>query len=139
MKLPPFLLDHWLAAHEFADPPIRYNLASSTGPQWTLAELLQLGGETARADIENLKLSYAPPQGCARLREGIAALHGVAPESVLVMTGASEALLALTCHFAQPGASIVVPDPCYPAVPVLARSWGMQVRQYRLDAARGFV
>src|SRR5688572_32835740 len=32
MKLPPFLLDQWLAAHEFAEPPIRFNLASSTGP-----------------------------------------------------------------------------------------------------------
>ena len=32
MKLPPFKLDLWLAAHEFATPPIRYNLASSTGP-----------------------------------------------------------------------------------------------------------
>ena len=32
MKVPPFKLDLWLAAHEFATPPIRYNLASSTGP-----------------------------------------------------------------------------------------------------------
>ena len=32
-------------AHEFATPPIAYNLASSTGPAWTLGELLALGGE----------------------------------------------------------------------------------------------
>lgn len=138
MKLPPFLLDHWLAAHEFAEPPIRYNLASSTGPQWSLGELLALGDESTRSDIENLKLSYAPPRGGLRLRERIAARHGVAPDEVLVMTGASEALMALTCHFAAPGASIVLPEPCYPAVPVLARAWGLQVRTYRLDAARGF-
>ena len=47
MRLEPFLLDQWLAAHEFADQPIRYNLASSTGPQWTVAELLHLGGDVA--------------------------------------------------------------------------------------------
>jgi hypothetical protein len=47
MKLPPFLLDHWLAAHEFSSPPIRFNLASSTGPAWTLGQLLALGGEAA--------------------------------------------------------------------------------------------
>src|SRR5262245_6844651 len=42
MKVPPFKLDEWLAAHDFATPPIRYNLASSTGPSWTLAELMSL-------------------------------------------------------------------------------------------------
>jgi len=36
MQVPPFKLDAWLAAHEFASPPIRYNLASSTGPAWTV-------------------------------------------------------------------------------------------------------
>ena len=133
MKLPPFLLDHWLAAHEFADPPIRYNLASSTGPGWTLGELLALGDESARQEIEALKLSYAPPQGGARLRERIAALHGVDPDTVVVLTGASEALIALTCHFASDGASIVLPQPCYPAVPVLARAWGLGVRHYALE------
>jgi aspartate/methionine/tyrosine aminotransferase len=142
MRLPPFLLDHWLAAHEFADPPIRYNLASSTGPAWTVADLLALGGEPAKKEIGDLKLSYAPPQGSLKLREQIAALHGVRPEEVLVLTGASEALLALTCHFAGQNAgrngSLVLPRPCYPAVPVLARAWGLEPRHYALDAARGF-
>ena len=54
------------------------------------------------------------------------------------MTGASEALIALTCLFAAPGASIVVPRPAYPAVPVLARAWGMQVREYALRPDYGF-
>jgi aspartate/methionine/tyrosine aminotransferase len=138
MKLPPFLLDHWLAAHEFADPPIRYNLASSTGPGWTLAELLHLGGDSARQEIDDLKLSYAPPQGGARLRQRIAALHGVDPDTVVVLTGASEALLALTCHFAGEGASVLLPQPCYPAVSVLAKAWGLGVRHYALDPSRGF-
>jgi aspartate/methionine/tyrosine aminotransferase len=138
MKLPQFMLDHWLAAHEFADPPILFNLASSTGPAWTLEELLALGGNESRREIESLKLSYAPPQGGLRLRERIAAMHGVHPDSVLVTTGASEALLALTCHFAEPGANIVLPAPCYPAVPVMARAWGLDVRRYVLDAANGF-
>ncbi len=138
MKLPPFMLDHWLAAHEFADPPIRYNLASSTGPQWILSELLGLvDGDAALREIAGLKLSYVPPQGSLSLRERIAAREGVPVESVAIMTGASEALQALICHFA-PGpsatpASIVVPRPCYPAVPALARAWGLAVREYALD------
>jgi aspartate/methionine/tyrosine aminotransferase len=138
MKLPPFLLDQWLAAHEFAEPPIRFNLASSTGPAWTLRELLELGGDIARRDLEATRLSYAPPQGSLALRERIAALHGVTAADVVVLTGASEALLALTCHFAEPGASIVLPKPCYPALPVMARAWGMTVRHYELNPERGF-
>jgi aspartate/methionine/tyrosine aminotransferase len=138
MRLAPFLLDHWLGAHEFADPPIRYNLASSTGPQWALGELLDLGGASARRDIEHLRLSYAPPQGSALLRARIAALHGVSPDEVLVMTGASEALVALTCHFAGDGGNLVLPQPCYPAVSVLARAWGLEVHTYALDPADGF-
>jgi aspartate/methionine/tyrosine aminotransferase len=137
MKVPPFKLDAWLAAHEFADPPIRYNLASSTGPTWTLAELMTLGGGS-EATLSNVRLSYAPPQGGKLLRERIAALHGVDPDHVLVMTGASEALVALTCLFAAPGASIVVPRPAYPAVPVLARAWGLQVREYSLRPDYGY-
>jgi aspartate/methionine/tyrosine aminotransferase len=136
MKLPRFELDRWLAAHEFADPPIRFNLASSTGPQWTLGEILSLGG-AGPLDLERLKLSYAPPQGNARLRERVAALHGVEADEVVVMTGASEALMALVCHCApDPGerTSIVLPRPCYPAIPILARAWGVHVREYVLEA-----
>ena len=137
MKVPPFKLDLWLAAHEFATPPIRYNLASSTGPLWKLNELLQLGGGSAGA-LDDLVLSYAPPQGGKLLRERIGEYQRVDPEHVLVTTGASEALVALTCLFAQPGASIVLPKPAYPAVPVLARAWGMNVREYDLPRDGGF-
>ena len=137
MKVPPFKLDAWLAAHEFATPPIRYNLASSTGPLFTLHDLMSLGGGSLR-QLEEVRLSYAPPEGNKLLRERIAALHGVDPDHVLVMTGASEALIALTCLFAAPGASLVTPRPAYPAVPVLARAWGMQVREYALRPEYGF-
>jgi aspartate/methionine/tyrosine aminotransferase len=137
MKVPPFKLDHWLAMHEFATPPIRYNLASSTGPLWSVAEVMSLGGGGPR-DLDELTLSYAPPQGSKLLRERIASLHGADPDHVLVMTGASEALVTLTALFAEPGASIVVPKPAYPAMPVLARAWGLRVREYALERDAGF-
>src|SRR4051794_31859582 len=137
MKLPPFKLDLWLAAHEFATPPIRFNLASSTGPAWTVGEVASLGNGDARK-LDEVRLSYAPPQGGELLRQRIAARHDVDPECVLLMTGASEALLALTCHFAAPGASILVPKPVYPALPQMAHAWGLAVREYALDPARGF-
>jgi aspartate/methionine/tyrosine aminotransferase len=147
MKVPPFKLDAWLMAHEFSTPPIRYNIASSTGPLWTLAELLALGNGNGQgndkgggplASLGDLTMSYALPQGSKLLRERVAALHGVDPDHVLMMTGASEAIIALTCLFAEPGANMVIPAPVYPAVPVLARAWGLGVREYVLDRAQGF-
>jgi aspartate/methionine/tyrosine aminotransferase len=137
MKLQPFRLDLWLAAHEFAVPPIRFNLASSTGPAWTLGELSALGGGDVRA-FDEVALSYAPPPGSKLLRQRIAARAGVDSDTVLALTGASEALLVLMAYFAEPGASITLPSPAYPAMPVLARAWGLQVKHYLLDPARGF-
>src|SRR5688572_15642370 len=115
MQLPPFLLDHWLAAHEFASPPIRYNLASSAGPAWTLGELLALGEGMARKELEECRLSYVPAQGTKRLRQRIAEFYDVDPDWVIVTTGASEALSALFCLFTEPNASILLPFPGYPA------------------------
>lgn len=139
MLLPPFLLDQWLAAHEFASPPIRYNLASSTGPAWTFGELAALGGGEIVAALKELKVSYAPPEGTAELRQAIADLHDIAPDWVVVTTGASEALSILYCLAAGPKASIVVPNPGFPAFAAMARAWGLNVTSYELERARGFV
>lgn len=139
-QLPPFTLDHWLSAHDFATPPIAYNLASSTGPRWTLAQLSALGGtpQGSVEDVTDTVLAYAPPQGSHALREAIADFHGVPPESVVATTGSSEALSILLCLIAEPGANIVLPDPGYPAYAAVAQGWGLASRPYRLDRAEGF-
>jgi aspartate/methionine/tyrosine aminotransferase len=137
MRIPPFLLDQWLATYEFASPPIRYNLASSTGPRWTLGELLSLGAGTGLQELGDLRLSYAPPQGAEALRRQVAALHDVDPDWVVITTGASEALSALYCLASEPGASITLPFPVFPAMPVMARAWGLNVSTYALDRADG--
>lgn len=138
MRIPPFALDRWLATYEFASPPVRYNLASSTGPGWTLGELLALGDGSRLDALADLRLSYAPPQGTAALRQQVAALHDVDPDWVVITTGASEALGALYCLAAEPGASITLPFPSFPAMPVMARAWGLNVATYVLDRGSGF-
>src|ERR1700733_15886701 len=115
MRLPPFLLDQWRAAHEFASPPIRYNLASSTGPAWTFEELMALGGGELAGALKELRVSYIPHEGTQALRHAIAQLYKVDPDWVTVTTGASEALAALFCIAADPGASVVLPNPGFPA------------------------
>ena len=70
MKLAPFLLDQWLKQKFYADPAIEFDLGSSTGPAWTLRELLALGGSLE--GLLDTKLFYTPPEGSNELREEIA-------------------------------------------------------------------
>src|SRR5258708_23588864 len=109
MQLKPFLLDMWLDSHEHA---IDYDLAASTGPGWTLDQLLELGGEEERERFLHHRLSYSRPVGDENLRAAIAAMQGVTPEYVQIVTGASEALLVLMWLAAEPGANVLIPRPC---------------------------
>ncbi len=77
MKLPPFLLDRWIDQKHSANPPIEYDLASSTGPVWTLRELLALSGHRALEELLDTRVSYTSAPGTPELRAAIAALEGV--------------------------------------------------------------
>jgi aspartate/methionine/tyrosine aminotransferase len=137
MQLARFLLDEWLSQKFSADPPIEYDLGSSTGPVWTLGELLALEGADPR-DMLDVALSYTSPRGSTELREEIARMQGVQPDDIQIVTGAAEALLALFYLAAEPGANVVLPDPAFPVNVVLAESLGIEVRRYHLRAENGF-
>jgi aspartate/methionine/tyrosine aminotransferase len=83
-------------------------------------------------------ISYLPSAGSAALRRRIGELDGVDPDWVVVTTGASEAMLALMCLVAEPGASVLLPAPAFPAFSVEARVWGLDVRTYALSRERAF-
>jgi aspartate/methionine/tyrosine aminotransferase len=136
MDLPPFALDHWLSAYDFATPPIAYNLASSTGPRWSVAEICALGD--APLAIDDTVLSYAPPEGSAALRAAIAAFHDSEADRVVATTGSSEALSIFFCLAARPGAHMLMPDPGYPAYAAVAQAWGLGTRYYALTRETGF-
>src|SRR5947208_2919468 len=95
MRLAPFLLDEWLSAKLSANPPIEFDLGSSTGPVWTLRELLALEGEDAQERLLNTALSYTDPAGSEELRREIAGMQGVDPDHIQIVTGGAEALLVL--------------------------------------------
>jgi aspartate/methionine/tyrosine aminotransferase len=137
MHLPPFLLDHWIAKYDFADPPIAYNLASSTGPRWTVDQLTQLGA--APLELADTVMSYAPAEGSRKLREAVADFHGVDPDWVVITTGSSEALSVFLCLSERPGGNLVMPDPAYPAYAAMAQVWRLATRGYPLSAASDFV
>src|SRR5947209_19704541 len=104
MQLPPFLLDQWLEQKFHADPPIEFDLGASTGPVWTLRDLLALDGNGIDGELLDLALSYTSANGTPELREEIARMHGVGPGDVQVLTGGAEGLLALFYLAAEPGA-----------------------------------
>jgi aspartate/methionine/tyrosine aminotransferase len=132
LKLEPFLLDQWLNKYESSTPPIQFHLASSTGPSWTTNELLNLIEPEEQQDLLDNYLLYSRGQGMDHLREAIGEMLGVGTENVLVVTGASEALLILFFIGAEPGDNVIVPFPCFPTMTTLPRSFGIETRRYHL-------
>jgi aspartate/methionine/tyrosine aminotransferase len=138
MQIKRFLLDEWLAQAFTAEPPIEFDLGSSTGPVWTLRELLELEGEGAGEQLLDTALSYTPAEGSAQLREEIGRMQAVDPEAVQIVTGAAEALLLLFYDAAGKHANVVLPQPGFPTNTALAESLGVEVRCYRLRAESQF-
>lgn len=136
MDLPEFALDQWLAKYDFASPPITFNLASSTGPRWSVDDLARLGNEPL--SLDDVVLAYAPPQGTKALREAVASFYNVDPEWVVMTTGASEALSILLCIASRPGSNIVIPGPGYPAYAAIAQASGLTTLSYAMRSAEGF-
>jgi aspartate/methionine/tyrosine aminotransferase len=138
VETPPFLLDQWIEQKESPDSSIEYDLASSTGPVWTLRELLALSGGDELEALLNTRVSYTTAAGTLALRTAIAALEGVEADEVQVVTGAAEALLILFFLAAEPGANVILPNPGFPANAALAESFGIAARYYTLRAENQF-
>src|ERR1700736_6083384 len=135
MRLKPFLLDAWLDAYEHE---IEFNLATSTGPIWTVNEILDLGGEQERERYLNHEVVYGRPAGADTLREAIAEMQGVTVDCVQVVTGASEALTVLMWLAAHTRANVVLPLPGFATFSALPESLGIEMRFYRVRRENGF-
>ncbi|HEV2115477.1 MAG TPA: aminotransferase class I/II-fold pyridoxal phosphate-dependent enzyme [Terriglobales bacterium] len=135
MQLKPFLLDAWLDQYEHH---IEFNLAASTGPIWTVSDILALGDHATRHRFLNHNLVYSRPAGADSLREAIAEMQGVPVEAVQIVTGASEALVALMWLAAEPGANVILPLPGFTTFSALPESLGLETRFYRLRRENGF-
>src|SRR5579862_2720716 len=135
MQLKPFLLDAWLDQYEH---DIEFNLAASTGPIWTVNDILALADDETRHRFLNHNLVYSRPAGADRLREAIAEMQGVPMEAVQIVTGASEALVALMWLAAEPGANVILPLPGFTTFSALPESLGIETRFYRVRRENGF-
>lgn len=135
MELARFSLDEWLERHQ---PTARYDLAASTGPRWSYRELVSLMNDAEKERLWSGALSYCPGTGHEALRTEIAAMYGASAEEVQIVAGASEALLVLFFLAAEPGANVVISDPCFPPMASVPRALGMEVRRYRLEHEEAF-
>jgi aspartate/methionine/tyrosine aminotransferase len=138
MKLRTFLLDEWLERYEGHGEKIRYNLAASTGPGWTLDHLRRLMTAEESERLFKTSLTYQPGHGTESLRHELASMYGAKANEIQITTGASEALLALFFLAAEPGANVVLPYPAFPPFLSIPESLGLEVRRYDLDAGNGF-
>jgi aspartate/methionine/tyrosine aminotransferase len=135
MQLKPFLLDMWLDTYEH---DIEFNLGGSTGPTWTLNEILKLAPDGERERFLNHKVVYGRPAGADGLRAAIADMQDVDPETVQVVTGASEALLVLMWLAAEPGANVILPQPGFTTFSALPESLRLEIRHYSLRRENEF-
>jgi len=135
MQFKPFLLDAWLDTYEHG---IEFNLAASTGPTWTVNDILALAGEEERHRFLNHKLVYSRPAGADTLREAIAEMQGVPVDAVQVVTGASEALVAMMWLAAEPGANVIIPLPGFTTFSALPQSLGLDTRFYQVHRENNF-
>jgi aspartate/methionine/tyrosine aminotransferase len=135
MQLKPFLLDMWLDTYEHG---IEFDLAASTGPSWTLNEILNLAKDEERERFLNHKVVYSRPAGADGLRSAIAEMHGVDAEAVQVVTGASEALLILMWLAAEPGANVILPQPGFTTFSALPEALRLETRYYKVRKENGF-
>ena len=135
MELKPFLLDAWLDQYEHS---IEFNLAASTGPVWTVNQLLALATEEVRHSFLNHKVVYGRPAGADSLREAVAEMQGVSVDCVQIVTGASEALTIMMWLAAEAGANVVLPLPGFATFSALPESMGLETRFYRLRRENDF-
>ena len=140
MELTPFELDRWLAHKYSVSPKVEYDLASSTGPRWTLAELLRLSSdsESKRDNLLQTALSYCAGEGGNSLRQAIADYQHVSLDDIQVTTGASEALMILFAIAAQPDGNVIIPSPNFPSTEELPRLFGLETRFYYLRPENKF-
>ena len=135
MRLKSFLLDTWLDRYEHN---IEFNLAASTGPTWTVNDILALADDQTRDRFLNHDLVYGRVGGADSLREAIAEMQAVAVEAVQVVTGAAEALLVVMWLAAEPGANVILPLPGFATFSAIPESLGLETRFYRLQRENGF-
>jgi aspartate/methionine/tyrosine aminotransferase len=95
--------------------------------------LLALEDEETTSRYLNLGLGYIENPGSESLRQAISHLYTtLKAENIQITSGASEALFLLAWSLVEPGANMVVEEPCYENLTGVAKALGFEVRRLPL-------
>jgi aspartate/methionine/tyrosine aminotransferase len=132
MQIQPFKLERFFAKYEFKTP---YLLCTSDCESFTIQELLDFEPGAAAA-FQKQWLGYTESQGSPELRAEIARLYErIAPDQVLVHSGAEEAIFIFMNALLDPGDHIIVHYPGYQSLFEVARALGCQVTHWATTEA----
>jgi aspartate/methionine/tyrosine aminotransferase len=135
MRPVPFALERFFAAHEFS---AAHNLCASDCETFSLGELLALEPGAGEA-FSALRLGYTETAGDPALRSEIASLYqGIAPDDVLVFSGAEEAIYVFMNTALKAGDQLVVHSPCYQSLAAVAKAAGCRVTPWEARAETGW-
>jgi aspartate/methionine/tyrosine aminotransferase len=135
LRLKPFLLDTWLDQYEHNT---EFNLGASTGPTWTVNDILALTDDEMRHRFMNHEVIYSRVSGADGLRQAISEMQQVPIQSVQVVTGAAEAILVIMWLAAEPGANVILPLPGFATFSAIPESLGLETRFYRVRRENSF-
>jgi aspartate/methionine/tyrosine aminotransferase len=115
---------------------VRYNLTESGIHPYTLRELLTAEEIDALLDVRQ---GYGWTNGKPELREAIRVRYpGAGPEGVLVTNGSAEANFLAMWTLLEPGDEVVLMVPNYMQIWGIARSFGVEVKSFRLREELGW-
>jgi aspartate/methionine/tyrosine aminotransferase len=124
MRIEPFKLERYFARYEFT---ARYLLSSSDSESCTIGDLLAFEPDAAERFHAHW-LGYTESPGASWLRDEITHLYErIAPDQILVHSGAEEAVFTLFHALLGPGDHIIVQTPCYQSALSIPRSIGCSV------------
>jgi aspartate/methionine/tyrosine aminotransferase len=130
MRIDDFELERFFARYEFA---VRHLLCASDVEGWPMADLLALAEPDTAALWNDLRLGYTEAPGHPQLRVEIATLYDtIAPDQVLVFSGAEEAIFVTANVLLGPGDHAIVAWPAYQSLHEVARATGADVTLHEL-------
>lgn len=136
MRIEDFALERFFARHEFA---ARYLLCASDVEGLAMADLLALADAETLALWHGLRLGYTEAPGHPLLRAEVASLYeSIAPDEVLVFSGAEEAIFITANVLLAPGDHAIVVWPAYQSLYEVARATGADVSLHELHASGGW-
>src|SRR5690349_24044458 len=136
MRIDDFELERFFARYEFA---VRHLLCASDVEGWPMADLLALADAETAELWRDLRLGYTEAPGHPLLRREIATLYeAIAPDEVLVFSGAEEAIFVIANVLLGPGDHAIVTWPAYQSLFEVARATGADVTLHELRAGDGW-